>query len=347
MLPLRPSGMSWNWIDEWTSGEWTDERKRKWTRTERIESDREWFGHLIIATCGLTTMRHPMCEKCSVKMVRKMESRNTLVEQDIALYEAYDVENSLSFQDEVSLEEEIRQLQVSIQQQEDELALQRLKRKENRQKWNELLRLRDDALIEANRIHLEQDRIDEELNSVSIFSTYALSTLQRLQRYNVCNDSFHIWHDGQFGTINGLRLGRLASKPVDWVEINAALGQTAMLLETIAQQAGFIFPRHKLVVRGSYSKIINNEGREYCLYSDGSFLKRRSFNAALILLLECVDECGKQAIRDTPELKLPYPIQHGKIGDLSISLGDDEQWTRALKYMLTHLKWLLAWVAKR
>ena len=34
------------------------------------------------------------------------------------------------------------------------------------------------------------------------------ATLERLRRTNVYNDAFHIWHDGQFGTISGFRMGR-------------------------------------------------------------------------------------------------------------------------------------------
>lgn len=41
--------------------------------------------------------------------------------------------------------------------------------------------------------------------------------------------AFYIWKEGEYGTINGLRLGRLPNDNVDWHEINAALGQMAML----------------------------------------------------------------------------------------------------------------------
>ena len=34
------------------------------------------------------------------------------------------------------------------------------------------------------------------------------AALERLRRTNVYNDAFHIWHDGQFGTISGFRMGR-------------------------------------------------------------------------------------------------------------------------------------------
>lgn len=40
------------------------------------------------------------------------------------------------------------------------------------------------------------------------------ATLEKLERTNVYNDAFCIGHDGVFGTINGLRLGRVPGVPV-------------------------------------------------------------------------------------------------------------------------------------
>jgi hypothetical protein len=42
------------------------------------------------------------------------------------------------------------------------------------------------------------------------------SQLELLKRTNVLNDAFHIWHDGDFGTINNFRLGRLPNVPVSY-----------------------------------------------------------------------------------------------------------------------------------
>ena len=56
--------------------------------------------------------------------------------------------------------------------------------------------------------------------------------LERLGRVNVYNDVFSIWHDGAFGTISALRLGRLPGVTVEWAEINAALGQVRYLVIT-------------------------------------------------------------------------------------------------------------------
>lgn len=74
------------------------------------------------------------------------------------------------------------------------------------------------------------------------------------------NDAFCIGHDGVFGTINGLRLGRVPGVPVrqfaiwslsassdvvqvEWAEINAAWGQTLLLLYTIARKLDFTFEK--------------------------------------------------------------------------------------------------------
>lgn len=79
--------------------------------------------------------------------------------------------------------------------------------------------------------------------------------LERLQRTNVYNDAFCIGHDGYFGTINGLRLGRLTNPSVEWPEINAAWGQTALLLSTIAEKLNFQFQGYRLKPLGSTSRI--------------------------------------------------------------------------------------------
>lgn len=80
--------------------------------------------------------------------------------------------------------------------------------------------------------------------------------LERLQRTNVYNDTFCIGHDGFFGTINGLRLGRLPPpQNVDWAEINAAWGTACLLLATVAEKLGFVFRGYKLKPMGSTSKI--------------------------------------------------------------------------------------------
>lgn len=61
------------------------------------------------------------------------------------------------------------------------------------------------------------------------------AALNTLKRTNVYSDVFRIWHDGPFGTISGLRLGRTSRTEVSWDEINAAWGQAVLLLSTLAR----------------------------------------------------------------------------------------------------------------
>jgi beclin 1 len=56
--------------------------------------------------------------------------------------------------------------------------------------------------------------LDDQRHSVNLQLKHAQSQLEKLKKTNVFNSTFHIWHSGHFGTINGFRLGRLPGVPV-------------------------------------------------------------------------------------------------------------------------------------
>lgn len=56
--------------------------------------------------------------------------------------------------------------------------------------------------------------VQEDRDAVLAKMEIAQAQLEMLKRTNVLNDAFRIWHDGDFGTINNFRLGRLPSVPV-------------------------------------------------------------------------------------------------------------------------------------
>jgi beclin 1 len=60
------------------------------------------------------------------------------------------------------------------------------------------------------QLTVHQDERDGVLAKIEV----AQAQLEMLKRTNVLNDAFHIWHDGDFGTINNFRLGRLPNVPV-------------------------------------------------------------------------------------------------------------------------------------
>lgn len=92
-------------------------------------------------------------------------------------------------------------------------------------------------------------------NSLENELHYVEGQLERLDKTNALNATFHIWHSGHFGTINTFRLGRLPAEPVEWNEINAAWGQTTLLLNSLARKINFKFSNYQLVPFGNHSYI--------------------------------------------------------------------------------------------
>jgi len=171
---------------------------------------------------------------------------------------------------------------------------------------------------------------------------------------------------------------------VPWPELNAALGTAALLLTTLEENRNnpIKFHAHKIIPMGSFSKIVllpippntNKSPNTYNLFSDDSFslFGKRNFNIALNALLKCLKDAADIASERDKTMVFPHEIgymdskgtisstpptsgltYYGNnrddlyIGGLSISYGaDGEKWTRALKYFLTDLKWLVAFVVK-
>ena len=65
-----------------------------------------------------------------------------------------------------------------------------------------------------NAFSLSLEEFQNERDEVNIKYDHDAKLLERLQRTNVYNDAFCITHDGFFGVVNGLRLGRLPNKQV-------------------------------------------------------------------------------------------------------------------------------------
>jgi len=67
-----------------------------------------------------------------------------------------------------------------------------------------------------------------------------------------------------------------------------------------------------------------------------------------VAFLKCVKELADFAESQDPTFRLPYSMDKDSVGGMCIKILDnlkfnsEETWTKALKYMLTNLKWLLA-----
>ncbi|KAF7185873.1 Vacuolar protein sorting-associated protein 30 [Pseudocercospora fuligena] len=321
---------------------------------------------------------HPVCSECTELLLEGLQKRQASVSRERDAY----VEFLKKAQQDIPTEEEKAKTKRDLEdaQRREKQALEELEalEAEKARMEDELAAL--DAEAEAldeeeeqfwrdrNAFSAELASFQEERDSLQVQLAHDSKVLEALQRTNVYNDTFCIGHDGTFGTINGLRLGRTPDQSVDWPEINAAWGQTLLLLTVVIEKLGIKLKGFELVPVGSTSKVVKVEYAQTASTSDGKPKKtvyelfssgdlplalnflHRNFDNAMVAFLECLRQVGEHVERTTPKagspgLTMPYPIVKDKIGDVSIKLGSfgqDEQWTKACKYTLTCCKFLLA-----
>ena len=125
---------------------------------------------------------------------------------------------------------------------------------------------------EVTQLNQQSFELWEALNAVefdtSVFNECrdtAMAQLAALDRsatgtedVNVLGDVFSISYDGPFATINGFRMGRLPKAPVEWNEINAALGAAALLMCTLANKVGLEFQEYVGLLSG-YKDLSSHE----------------------------------------------------------------------------------------
>ncbi|XP_008562950.1 PREDICTED: beclin-2-like, partial [Galeopterus variegatus] len=114
----------------------------------------------------------------------------------------------------------------------------------------------EEQQTELGDLEREEARLAQELEDVDMNLARAAVQLQaaqaetaELQQWecNVFNATFKIWEEGPLGDINNFRLGSPPTVPVHWNEINAAWGQTALLLLALSNAIGLPFQRYRLV----------------------------------------------------------------------------------------------------
>lgn len=351
-----------------------------------MSQDMERVSRLFEILSSRSDIDHPVCAECTELLVDGLQRRLETATKERDAYVGYlkQVNANIPTQDEIK---ESKQ-RLAKARAEEAAAIEELKRLEN-EKYEV-----DDEIIqlekEARLLDMEEERFWSERNSFASKLTEFQNTrdsvnlqydhdsqqLEKLQRTNVYNDTFCISHDGKFGTINNLRLGRLSNVPVDWPEINAAWGHAVLLLATVAERLNFKFDGYELLPMGSTSRIIRYEQPSPAasrsasqrgsikppkksileLYSSGDMplgltFMHRKFDIAMVAFLECMKQLGAYVEEETAShsesgkgLCLPYKIDGDKIEDVSIKLGiaQDDAWSLACKYTLTCCKFLLA-----
>ncbi|KAI9680115.1 MAG: autophagy protein 6 [Caeruleum heppii] len=284
---------------------------------------------------------HPICVECTDLLIEGLQKRLTSARKETDAYVGFlkQVTADVPTDEEVQrAEEDLR----STSKHEEAAFAELVKLEEEKSQLDDDIALLEEEArsLNVDEAHFWRDRnafalvlssFQSEREGVNLQYAHDSLQLSRLQRTNVYNDTFCIGHDGFFGTINGLRLGRLggASGNVEWSEINAAWGMALLLLATVAERLGFTFDGYRPRPLGSNSRI---EKLEYPstssgtsgtstttittpgqaphrtmttpkvsvleLYSSGDlplgrmFIHRR-FDAAMVAFLECLRQLGE------------------------------------------------------
>ncbi|RFU28197.1 hypothetical protein B7463_g8143, partial [Scytalidium lignicola] len=352
-----------------------------------ISQDMERVSRLFEILSARSDIDHPICVECTELLVDGLQRRLEAATKERDAYIGF----LKQVHADAPTEEEVKESQELLARAKDaeSAAKEELKKLETEKAAidEEVAALEEEARLldieeeqfwrSRNEFAMKLAEFQNIRDGVNSQYDHDSQQLEKLQRTNVYNDTFCISHDGKFGTINGLRLGRLPNVPVDWPEINAAWGHTVLLLATVADRLGFKFQGYELQPMGSTSRIIkydypaSSSGRAGSqrastrppkksaleLYSSGDMplgltFMHRKFDIAMEAFLECMRQLGafvEQESARTSEhgrgLTLPYKIEGEKIGDVSIKLGiaqNDDAWSRACKFTLTCCKFLLA-----
>ncbi|TEB38332.1 beclin 1 protein [Coprinellus micaceus] len=312
-----------------------------------------------------TEIDHPLCAECTQILLTNLRKQldETKKERDgyIAFEKEVRKERERGTQG-TTKEEAIREIEKLALDEQQAIEQLREVEREREQLDEELRQLElDEKALEAEeaefwRSYNDQLLAVEQQNAqlATLRAAYAAdsATLERLEKTNVYNDAFCIGHDGVFGTINGLRLGRVPGVPVEWAEINAAWGQTLLLLYTIARKLDYTFEHYRLVPMGSFSRIEKTTGDKasYELYGSGDLhfgrlLHNRRFDIGMVAFLDCLKHLMDHIKAQDTSVDFPHQIVKDKIGDVSVKLqfNQEEAWTRSLRHVLLALKICLKW----
>ncbi len=326
-----------------------------------ITSVTKSFKHIS----GMASVDHPLCQNCpdSVSEYYKEEIREaeearrryeTLV-IDLTENEPREREDESRMDEElVKLRDEEKALMAELSALQANLRTVTIETEEQLEREKKLDRDEKAYWRDFNEHQRKVLELRDESDGVELQLQHTGDQLSRLKRTSVLNTVFQIWHNGHFATINGLRFGKLPNVSVEWAEINAAWGQTALLLSTLANLCGCSFTRYTLVPYGSQSFIQDSQGKkkQLPLYTGARLFSDGRFDSAMVAFLDCLSQFKLHVeSASTGRFILPYVIDKDSIGDgkeyfsIKMQFNSEEKWTRALKFVLTNLRWGMTWVS--
>ncbi|CAM8904730.1 unnamed protein product [Rhodiola kirilowii] len=263
-----------------------------------------------------TQIEQPLCLECMSVLSDKMDKEVEHVKRDIDAYESclkqlegeerVILSESDFLKEKLKVEEEERKLMLEIEETEKQQALVKAALKEFEIKSNRFKELEARYWHEFNNFQFQLASHQEERDAILAKIEISQAHLSLLMKTNVLNDAFPIAHDGEFGTINNFRLGRLSKVPVEWDEINAAWGQVCLLLHTMCQFFRPKFPyRIKILPMGSYPRIRDSSNNTYELFGPVNLFWSTRYGKAMTLFLACLKDFAEFASMKDRENNIP------------------------------------------
>ncbi|KAF6274421.1 beclin 2 [Rhinolophus ferrumequinum] len=319
---------------------------------------------------GEEDLVHPLCQDCTDSLLEQLDTQLTISESDSQHYKCcLETRESISEDEREMLQEELKDMELEearLVQELEEVEKSRERAAvalEAAQAETETLDLQEKQYQrEYGKLLWQQLELQDELRSVENRLWYAETQLAWLEKTNTFRSTFVIHHNGPLATINNFRLGCLPTVPVCWNEINAAWGQTALLLRALSSTIGLEFQRFQLIPSGnhSYLKSLTDDTVElplFCNRGQSAYLYNK-FDQAMMAFLDCMQQFKEEAEKGASGVYMPYRIHaekglmedpgaSGKFCSIRTHLNSQEQWTQALRLMLINFKWSLAWVSLR
>jgi len=316
-------------------------------------------NHLLQIVSEESQVDQPVCEDCVSRVLLELDQR-----YKDALQQEKHYQKSLLELEQRPLEptdDEAFQLEIEqFEQTELELRAQLQELSEERSSLNaelEVVRETTAAVEEQeyrywrdlNEYLIEYERFVDQKDSLAQRIEVTQTKLQDLQRTDIFDECFHIALADQrncFGTINGFRMGTTSQIKVPWNEINAAWGQAALLLFTLAKQCAFHFSTYDIVPKGSFSYMLRQSDKYHCeLHAQGnrfSLVANRRYDKGMQFFTENLTEMCTWMARNDPHFRLPLRMEADKIGGKSIKFqfNSDDAWTEGMAALLVNLQYL-------
>ncbi|KAL6614728.1 hypothetical protein ACP70R_036998 [Stipagrostis hirtigluma subsp. patula] len=192
-----------------------------------------------------TEVEQPLCLKCMRVLSDTMDKEIEDVSADIQAYEAalqhleqesYNILCETDFEKEKQkIEEEEKKLKAAIEEAEKQYSEVISEMTDLETKFRQSEGLEERYWQEFNSFQFQLTSHQEERDAALAKIEVSQVHLELLKQTNVLNDAFSISHEKEIGIISDFRLGHPSGCEIDWVEVNAAWGQSALLLHTMAQ----------------------------------------------------------------------------------------------------------------